>query len=424
MAKVFTVGQLNTNIKRLLAQDPMLGLVYVKGEISNLTYHKTGHIYFTLKDENAAISAMMFASNKVHLNFRLQEGMEVIVEGKVDYYEPQGKCSLIASRIKQEGVGNLSEQFEALKKKLLEMGMFDKTYKKPIPKFAKTIGVVTAPTGAAVRDIINVSKRRNPGIKIVVYPALVQGEGAPASIIRGIEKLDAYGVDVMIVGRGGGSMEDLFCFNDETLAHAIFDCQTPIISAVGHETDFTIADFVSDLRAPTPSAAAELAVTDMSALINKMNTYNNLINSLFKRVLADRKSRLQHRTLKLQSLSPKQKLLDNRKRLETLKNKLDDKIDKLISDKRHLFKLYDEKLENKIDKKISSKKHSFNIYVEKLKGLSPLDKLSQGYSFVADNNGKTVNSIEKINVGDDVNIFVTDGEITATVKEKKHIDRV
>lgn len=401
MANIYSVEQLNTSIKRLIAQDPMLGLVYVKGEISNLTYHKTGHIYFTLKDENAAISGIMFSSNKSKLTFRLEEGMAVIVEGKVDYYPGTGKCSLIASRMKQDGVGTLAEKYEALKQKLLEMGMFAKEYKKPIPTFAKTIGVVTAPTGAAVRDIINVSKRRNPGIKIVVYPALVQGAGAPASIVKGIEMLDSYGVDVMIVGRGGGSMEDLFCFNDEMVAHAIFDCNTPIISAVGHETDFTIADFVSDLRAPTPSAAAELAVTDLSGVINRINNYNNRIDGTFKRILTNKKAMFQNRYLKLKSLSPTQKLIDNRNRLNTLSNKLN----------------------NLMEKSIDTKKHSFNIYLERLKGLSPLDKLSQGYSFVADDAGNNVNSIEKVNTGDKIDIFVTDGQITAEVIDKKHIDR-
>lgn len=402
MANIYSVGQLNTSIKRLIAQDPMLGLVYVKGEISNLTYHRTGHIYFTLKDESSSISAIMFASSKSKLNFVLKEGMEVVVEGRVDYYEVTGKCSLIASRIKQEGIGALAEKFEALKQKLMEMGMFDSGYKRPIPKYIKKLGVVTAPTGAAVRDIINVSKRRNPGIEIILYPAIVQGESAPESIIKGIKLLDNYGVDVMIVGRGGGSMEDLFCFNDEELAHAIFECETPIISAVGHETDFTIADFVSDLRAPTPSAAAELAVTDMLSVVKGLEYYDNRLNAAVERVINDRKSAVQNRLLKLKALSPESKLKDRKQHLTDIKNGLN----------------------NAMDAKLSEKKHMMSIYLERLKGLSPLDKLSQGYSFVADEKGSTINSIENINEGDTVNIYVKDGEINAVVKGKQFVDRI
>lgn len=401
MPNIYSVSQINTGIKRLIAQDPSLGLVYVKGEVSNLTYHRTGHIYFTLKDESASLSAIMFASSKSSLTFRLTEGMEVVVQGRIDYYEATGKCSLIASRIKQEGTGNLAEKFEALKEKLADMGVFAQEYKKPIPRFIKTLGVVTAPTGAAVHDIINIAKRRNPGIQIILYPALVQGENAPESIIKGIEVLDEYGVDVIIAGRGGGSMEDLFCFNDENLAMAIFNCSTPIISAVGHETDFTIADFAADLRAPTPSAAAELAVDDMLLVISKFNEYERRLNISVDRALTDKRRLLENKLIRLQNLSLEKKLSDNKKKLADIKNGLNNAMDNIIKDRQH----------------------AFNIYLERLKGLSPLDKLSQGYSYVSDSSGKNIRKTEDVDNGNELNIYVTDGIIKATVTDKKLIDR-
>lgn len=399
---IYSVEQLNTGIKRIIAQEPMLGLVYVKGEISNLTYHRTGHIYFTLKDSKASINAAMFKNNAIGLKFKLKEGMEVVIEGKIDYYEPQGRITLVASRMKQGGQGTLAEQFEALKRKLYEMGMFAEEYKQPIPKNVKTLGVVTAPTGAAIHDIINVSKRRNPGIQIVLYPALVQGENAAATIIKGIKALDAYGVDAMIVGRGGGSMEDLFCFNDEELAQAIFDCNTPIISAVGHEVDYTIADFVADLRAATPSQAAELAVCDLSTIQASIDSYESRINLTFGRIIDSKKAALQNRYLKMKALSPERRLNESRQRYNDIYERF------LVL----------------MDRNLTSSKHRFNLYLERLKGLSPLDKLSQGYSYLADADGHTITSINKVNNGDIVNICVKDGEINARVLETRAIDRI
>ena len=259
---IYTVSQVNTYIKNMFVQDYALSRISVKGEVSNCKYHSSGHIYFTLKDGKGTLSAVMFASQRVGLSFRLEEGQQVIVTGSVDVYERDGKYQLYAKEIKREGKGDLFLRFQQLKEELEEMGMFSPEYKQPIPRYAKVIGVVTAPTGAAIRDIMNISARRNPYVQLVLYPALVQGEQAKYSIAEGIRTLDAVGVDVMIVGRGGGSIEDLWAFNEEMVARAIFDCSTPVISAVGHETDVTIADYVADLRAPTPSAAAELAVFD------------------------------------------------------------------------------------------------------------------------------------------------------------------
>ena len=254
MKNVYSVGQVNTYIKNMFAQDFLLRRLSVKGEVSNCKYHSSEHIYFTLKDGGGTLQAVMFASQRRGLNFKLAEGQQVVVKGTVDVYERDGKYQLYASEIELSGRGDLYLRFEKLLKELEEMGMFDPQYKRPIPRFAKTVGIVTAPTGAAIRDIMNISHRRNPYVQLILYPALVQGDGAKDSIVKGIRTLDAMGLDVLIVGRGGGSIEDLWAFNEEEVARAIFACNTPVISAVGHETDVTIADYAADLRAPTPSA--------------------------------------------------------------------------------------------------------------------------------------------------------------------------
>ena len=255
---VYTVKQVNAYIRNMFTQDFMLNRIYVKGEVSNCKYHTSGHIYFSLKDESGTIACVMFAGQRGGLSFRMAEGQQVIVFGSVSVYERGGTYQLYARQIRLDGEGVLYEKFQALKKELEEMGMFAQEYKKPIPPFAMRVGVVTASTGAAVRDIMNISRRCNPYVQLILYPAQVQGEGASESIVKGIHMLEQAGVDVMIVGRGGGSIEDLWAFNEEIVARAIFDCSVPVISAVGHETDTTIADYVADLRAPTPSAAAEL----------------------------------------------------------------------------------------------------------------------------------------------------------------------
>ena len=259
---VYSVGQVNNYIKNMFAQDFMLHQISIKGEVSNCKYHSSGHIYFTLKDQTGTINAIMFAGNRKGLSFQMKEGDKVVVTGSVEVYERDGKYQIYAREIELDGAGGLYLKFEALKRELEEMGMFAEEYKQPIPQFARRIGIVTAPTGAAVQDIRNIAARRNPYVQLILYPALVQGEGAAASIVNGIHALEQLGVDVMIVGRGGGSIEDLWAFNEEIVARAIFECTVPVISAVGHQTDWTIADYVADLRAPTPSAAAELAVFD------------------------------------------------------------------------------------------------------------------------------------------------------------------
>lgn len=397
MQNVYTVGQINSYIKNMFSQDFLLQDLSVKGEISNCKYHSSGHIYFTLKDMKGTISCVMFAGNRSGLAFRLTEGMQVIVRGTVDVYERDGKYQLYAKSIKQDGSGALYERFERLKKELEELGMFAPEYKKPIPKYAGTVGVVTAPTGAAVRDIINIATRRNPYVQIILYPAVVQGEMAPASIINGIHALEARHVDVMIVGRGGGSIEDLWAFNEECVAQAVFDCSIPVISAVGHETDTTIIDYVADLRAPTPSAAAELAVFDVMLTLQKLREQETILNRLIRNKIEWNKIRLQTYQAKVKMNSP---------------------LGKVREKKTWLLNLED-KLTGAMNGQIAEKRHQMEIYIEKLKGLSPLDKLNQGFSYVSDERGRTVTDVNQIQIGDMLQIYVKNGKISASVTGKE-----
>lgn len=386
----------------MFSQDYLLNAVSVKGEISNCKYHASGHIYFTLKDKSSVLACVMFAGNRTKgLSFPLKEGMQVIVSGNIDIYERDGKYQLYARNITQDGIGELYEKFERLKNELTQRGMFDPMYKKPIPALVKRLGVVTAPNGAAIRDIISISKARNPYIEIILYPALVQGEGAVNSIVKGIKMLEMIGVDAMIVGRGGGSLEDLWAFNEEAVAQAIFDCDVPIISAVGHETDTTIADFVADVRAETPSAAAQIAVCQIK---NVTESIEALRNRLYKNIsvsIESSKNRVELKKSNLLRLSPKRQIADRRFRL--------------IQDEEHLKK-------SMLDI-ISMKRHELMIRSERLNGVSPLEKLKQGYSYAVDANSKNINSIERVNTGDSFDLYVTDGIISAAVtkKEKKEI---
>lgn len=397
MQNVYTVGQINSYIKNMFSQDFLLQSLSVKGEISNCKYHSSGHIYFTLKDMKGTISCVMFAGNRSGLAFRLVEGMQVIVRGTVDVYERDGKYQLYAKSIEQDGAGALYERFEKLKKDLEERGMFAQEYKKPIPGYVRTIGVVTAPTGAAVRDIINIATRRNPYVQIILYPAIVQGDAAPASIVNGIHALEEKQVDVIIVGRGGGSIEDLWAFNEECVAQAVFDCSVPVISAVGHETDTTIIDYVADLRAPTPSAAAELAVYDVMLTLQKIREGEALLNRLIRNKIEWNKIRLQAFQAKIQMNSP---------------------LGKVREKKTWLLNLED-KLTGAMNGQITEKRHKLAIYIEKLKGLSPLDKLNQGFSYVSDENGRTVTDVMQVNIGDNLQIYVKNGKLSAIVTGKE-----
>lgn len=394
MKQVYSVGQVNRYVKNMFTQDYFLQKVYVKGEVSNCKYHTSGHVYFSLKDETGTLSCVMFAGQRRGLAFRMKDGDKVVVGGSVDVYERDGRYQLYAREITLEGAGALYERFLALKQELEDMGMFAQEYKQPIPRFIKRLGVVTAPTGAAVQDIRNISLRRNPYLQIILYPALVQGEGAAASIVRGIEMLDKQNVDVMIVGRGGGSIEDLWAFNEETVARAIFECQTPVISAVGHETDFTIADFVADLRAPTPSAAAELAVDDYRSIVETVSSYGDRMNRAMWGKLDLMRSRLEGLQAKYTYLSPEYKLKEQRQYLADLEDELRDAMEKKVHDQRHRL----------------------SLYLERFKGLSPLRKLNQGYAYVADKNKKTLTSVEQVSAGDRIYVSVTDGTIETQVR--------
>ncbi|MEZ3474313.1 MAG: exodeoxyribonuclease VII large subunit [Lachnospiraceae bacterium] len=394
---VYTVAQINSYIKNMFTQDYMLRFVMVKGEISNCKYHSSGHIYFTLKDAKGVIACVMFAGNRTGLSFRLEEGQMVVVGGTIDVYERDGKYQLYAKQITLDGAGVLYEKFDRMKRKLEEMGMFAPEYKQPIPKYVRTLGVVTAPTGAAVRDIINIATRRNPYIQIIVYPAIVQGDQAVASIVNGIRALERLGVDVMIVGRGGGSIEDLWAFNEEAVAQAVFDCSIPIISAVGHETDTTITDFVADLRAPTPSAAAELAVYDFAVLLERIAAFGNALNHAMLAQLKKQKNRLEGQRLRLKYLSPVSQIQQKRMYCMDLEGRLTSQMKTALTQQRHRM----------------------GLYAEKLKGLSPLEKLHQGYAYIEDIHHRVVNDVRKVKPEDRVEIYVKNGIIQAKVEEAR-----
>ncbi|MDD6631950.1 MAG: exodeoxyribonuclease VII large subunit [Lachnobacterium sp.] len=392
---IYSVGQINNYIKNMFSQDFMLRNISVKGEISNCKYHTSGHIYFTIKDAAGTISAIMFAGSRRGLGFTMKEGDKVIVTGSVEVYEKTGSYQLYARQIELDGAGNLYLQFEKLKNELEEMGYFAEEYKIPIPKYARRIGIVTAPTGAAIQDIRNISKRRNPYVELILYPALVQGDGAAQSIVNGIYALEQIGVDIIIVGRGGGSIEDLWAFNEKIVADAIFNCRIPTISAVGHETDWTIADFVADMRAPTPSAAAELAVFDYRQVQDKLYEYNRRMqNSLYNKLELSRQ-KLNSYKLKLDYLSPEHRLNENRRRLME----------------------YEEKLKLRIDMIIKEKKHMLELYAGRLEACSPVKKLGQGYAYVEDYNGKSLRSVEGVEKNQDITIYLLDGKIKTVVSE-------
>ena len=397
MQKVYSVGQINTYIRNMFTQDFVLNRVSVRGEISNLKYHTSGHIYFTLKDASAAIACVMFAGARGGLAFRMSNGQQVIVDGAVNVYERDGKYQLYATKIRQYGAGELYEKFLELKEELEEMGMFAPEYKQPIPKFVRRLGVVTALTGAAIRDIINIATRRNPGIRIILYPAKVQGEGAAESVAAGLAALDTLGVDVIIVGRGGGSIEDLWAFNEETVARAIFSCHTPVISAVGHETDTTIADFVADLRAPTPSAAAELAVADVTAWLQALDEDALQLQRIMQRMIKDARSRLRECELRMRYEKPQQRLMQQKQRLDE----------------------YEERLRRAMQSLLEQTRHQLALIEERLRRLSPYEKLESGYGCILTEDGRRIRSVSQVAPGEVVQIYLADGRMTARIQEVK-----
>lgn len=391
--KVYSVGQVNNYVKNIISQDYVLRGLTIKGEVSNCKYHSLGHIYFSLKDETGAIQAVMFKGDTYQgLKFRLEDGQQVLVTGRIDVYERDGKYQLYAKSIEPDGVGKLAEEFERLKFKLNEEGLFDFEHKKEIPKFPKTVGIVTAATGAAIQDIKNIAKRRNPYVQLILYPAKVQGDGAARTIVDGIKALDAMGVDTIIIGRGGGSLEDLWAFNEEIVVRAIYDAKTPIISGTGHEIDTTLADYAADLRAPTPSAAAELAIPDVMQTVNALHSkertlHNNMYNRI-KLVLV----RLDNYETRLCSLSPETKLREQNQRLA---------------------ELYD-RLAYSMERRLDRTKNRYNMLTTKLHALSPTSKLVGGFGYI-ESDGRPVTSAKGIHSGDRIEITVSDGVIDATV---------
>lgn len=383
-------------MKNMFTQDYLLQRLFVKGEVSNCKYHPSGHIYFTLKDSKGTIGCVMFAGSRAGLSFRLSEGQQVIVGGSVDVYERDGKYQLYARQIELAGSGRLYEKFEQLKRELEESGMFAPEYRQPIPRFIRTLGVVTADTGAAVRDIIQIAGRRNPYVQIILYPAIVQGDAAVPSIVNGIRALEDLGVDVMIVGRGGGSIEDLWAFNERAVAEAVFNCSVPVISAVGHETDTTIIDFVADLRAPTPSAAAELAVADIKDILGMISGYEQGLKRLMRQKTEENRMRLRNVELQIKALSPAGRLRE--KKMTALS--------------------MEERLQERMKSVLMRRRHAMQLYIERMRGLSPLEKLSSGYSYMEDEDGRNIRSIEQINVGDCIAVRLKDGRIRAQVTEK------
>lgn len=395
--QVYSVSQVNLYIKNMFTREHVLNNIYIKGEVSNCKYHSSGHIYFTLKDGKGQMACVMFAGQRSGLSFRMSEGQSIIVLGSISVYERDGKYQLYARQIFLDGLGALYERYEQLKRELQKEGLFDSSHKKPIPFYNNRIGIVTASTGAAIHDIQTISARRNPYAQLILYPAKVQGEHAAETIVEGICRLQKENVDVIIVGRGGGSIEDLWAFNEEIVARAIYSCKVPVISAVGHETDTTIADYVADLRAPTPSAAAELAVCEIREVQSGLEISRVQMAYLLKRKITQNREQIERYKLKLELLSPAYQLRQKKQYLVDCEERM-----------RELMKL-----------KLQRKKHQLAVYMERMRGLSPLEKLQSGYGFVTDSKGGVVRSVKEISIGDEITISLSDGDMKAVVEQKR-----
>lgn len=394
--KYYTVGQINTYIKNMIDSDYLLKNLVIKGEVSNCKYHSMGHIYFSLKDETGSMRSVMFKGNVISgLKFRLEDGQSVYVQGSISVYERDGAYQLYARKIVQDEdtKGKLFAEYEKLKARLYEEGLFDFEVKKKIPEYPKKVGIVTAETGAAIQDIMNIAKRRNPYVQLILYPAKVQGEGAAETIARGIKKLDAMGLDTIIVGRGGGSIEDLWAFNEEIVARAIYDAKTPIISGTGHEVDNTIADYVADLRAPTPSAAAELAIPDIMSTIRNVSSLRLQLDRSIINIVNEHRSRLQNLKLRIESKSP----------------------EKLLHDRQQYLSVLTDGLHNSMNNKLNSYKNRLEVSIARLDGLSPTAKLKGGFGYV-EAGDKPLTSVKQVKSGDEVRITLSDGNLSTLVK--------
>lgn len=394
MASIYSVSQINMYIKNMFANDYLLRNVQVKGEISNVKYHSSGHIYFTLKEEGSALNGVMFRSARTEgLDFTLENGQSVVITGSIAIYERDGRYQVYAKKIALDGRGNLYEAYELLKQKLYEEGLFEFEHKKEIPRFPKKVGIVTARTGAAIQDILNIAKRRNPYVQLYLYPAQVQGEGAAKTIVKGIETLDRMGMDTIIIGRGGGSIEDLWAFNEESVARAIYHAKTPIISGTGHEIDNTIADYAADLRAPTPSAACELAIPDVMSSIYQVRQYESRMRKCAGQKLQQLNQKWGMLSARLNSASPKV-------RLENQKIYLDSLQDKLMQG---------------MLQKMGNRRHQYEILLTKLNGLSPTAKLVGGYGYIEHQDGHAIRSVADVKEQDNFSVTVWDGTIEGVV---------
>ena len=399
---VYEVSQINLYLKDKFDSDPFLGRLCIRGELSNYKIYPSGHHYFTLKDAEGALRCVMFRGSAARLRFRPESGMKVLALGRITVYQRDGAYQLYCENMSPDGVGDLHVAYEQLKAKLMAEGLFELSHKKPLPAFPHRIAVITSSAGAAVHDILRVLGKRYPLSRVVLLPVRVQGAEAPPEIAGAIQYANRYHVaDVILTGRGGGSIEDLWAFNEEVVAQAIFDCRIPIISAVGHETDTTIADFVADLRAPTPSAAAELAVYDIEQLQERLVEYACTMQHMCRRVIRQYRQTAEQYSVRMRNLSP----------LNTIRTKRTQALS------------LEERLQNLMESRLRDSRHRLALYVEQMKGLSPLDKLNQGYAYVADGAGRTLASVEQIAVGEEMTVYVKDGRLQAQVTEKQRADR-
>lgn len=394
MATIYSVTQINQYIKMTFANDYLLRDVQIVGEISNVKKDGKGNIYFTMKDAKASLSGVMFSRDAYYgLEFDMNNGQRVIVSGYISFFERDGKCQIYARKINLEGRGNLYEEYERLKERLYEEGLFDFEHKKPIPKFPKSVGIVTAKTGAAIQDICNIAKRRNPYVQLVLYPSKVQGEGAAAAIVKGIKTLDRMGLDTIIVGRGGGSIEDLWAFNEEIVARAIYEAATPVISGTGHEIDNTIADYAADLRAPTPSAACELAIPDMMEALRQLQALENTLKHSMEVCFQRQIQKCKMLQIALDRVSPKAGYEQQKRQVESFK----------------------ESLLKAMKEKYNQKSHQYDVLLTKINGLSPTAKLTGGYGYITDQVGAPVKSVDDLKEQDIFSVTIWDGKVEGTV---------
>lgn len=459
---IYSVKQLNSYIKNILETDPFLKSITVQGEVGNCNYHGSGHIYFTIKENTDVINCIMWKGNASKLKFRMEPGQQIVIKGYVGVYEAQGKYQLYANEIEPAGLGDLYQKYEKLKAELEERGLFSEMYKKPIPKYSLKIGVATSETGAVINDIINVTSRRNKYVQLYLKPTAVQGELAAQSIVNSIKFLDEQDLDVIIVGRGGGSLEDLWCFNEEIVAQAIFDAKTPIISAVGHETDFSISDFVADLRAPTPSAAAELAVFEYDEFVNTLERYRTTFRNYIDIKIDAYKNKTEVYESKIEKFSPMSKLNTYKQQVSEYSDKMQYVFHNLIQktkrdvkddikyicnsmmdivnheknslviqkkDIHNCFSSHLNQFKNKLNNNETNLKHHYSnnknevknklkVLIEKINALSPLERISKGYAYVSGTEGP-VYSVDNINIGDEVSLIIKDGKILTKVIDKE-----